>query len=289
MELHAQPETLLPNALIGSLLWHDSCWWWSDAATPALKAWRGKGAPENSRLPEHLAAFAFCRSGKLLLGLDKWLYLAERTPPGALKLARRLPLAIAAVDPAEARTRINDGCADRHGNFVLGTANLNPDSPPIGSFYQFSRRFGLRRLALPTVVAAHGIGFSPDGSTLFFASGDGREVLETTYDPARAEVGRIKRFASLGDARAGGLTLDAGGNVWIALREEGRRGRLAQFTAAGTLMRELPLSATQPSRPVFGGLGLEQVVAGALDGGLHTIEIPGVQGLAPSLFDDAAD
>ncbi|WP_426169999.1 SMP-30/gluconolactonase/LRE family protein [Pseudoduganella sp. R-34] len=289
MEQHAQPETLLPNALIGALLWHDSCWWWSDAATPALKAWGGKGAPENSRLPEHLAAFAFCRSGKLLLGLDKWLYLAERTPPGALKLARRLPLAIAAVDPAEARTRINDGCADRHGNFVLGTANLNPDSPPIGSFYQFSRRFGLRRLALPTVVAAHGIGFSPDGGTLYFASGDGREVLETTYDPARAEVGRIKRFASLGDARAGGLALDAGGNVWIALREEGRRGRLAQFTADGTQLRELPLSATQPSRPVFGGLGLEQLAAGALDGGLHAIEIPGVQGLAPSLFDDAAD
>jgi len=289
MEQHVQPDSLLPSAHIGALLWHDSCWWWSDAATPALKAWRGKGPPENSRLPEHLAAFAFCRSGKLLLGLDKWLYLAERTPPGALKLARRLPLAVAAVDPAESRTRISDGCADRHGNFVLGTANLNPDSPPIGSFYQFSRRFGLRRLALPTVAAAHGIGFSPDGGSLYFASSDGREVLETTYDPARAEVGRIKRFASLGEARIGGLTLDAAGNIWIALREEGRRGRLAQFSAGGALLRELPLSATQPSRPAFGGPHMEQLAAGSLDGGLHTFEIAGVQGLAPSLFDDAAD
>jgi len=289
MEADTQPEALLPSARIGSLLWHDGCWWWSDAASPALKAWRGKGQPENSRLPEHLAAFAFCRSGKLLLGLDKWLYLAERTPPGALKLARRLPLAIAAVDPAEARTRISDGCADRHGNFVLGTANLNPDSPPIGSFFQYSRHFGLRRLALPTVAAARGIGFSPDGGTLYFASSDGHELLETTYDPVRAEVGKIKRFASLGNARIGGLTLDAAGNVWIALREEGRRGRLSQFNAGGTLLRELPLSAAKPSRPAFGGQHLEQLAAGAQDGGLHTIEMAGVQGLTPSLFDDAAD
>ncbi len=289
MEANARPEALLPAARIGSLHWHDGCWWWSDAATPALKAWRGKGQPENSRLPEHLAAFAFCRSGKLLLGLDKWLYLAERTPPGALKLARRLPLAIAAVDPAESRTRINDGCADRHGNFVLGTANLNPDAPPIGSFYQYSRHFGLRRLALPTVAAAHGIGFSPDGGKLYFASGDGRELLETTYDPGRAEVGKIERFAGMGTARIGGLTLDAAGNVWIALHEEGRRGRLAQFTQDGKLVRELPLSAAKPSRPAFGGPRLEQLAAGALDGGLHTIAMDGVQGLTPSLFDDAAD
>lgn len=289
MEQRAQPETALPSARIGALLWQDGCWWWSDAATPALQAWRGKGQPENSRLPEHLAAFTFCRSGKLLLGLDKWLYLAERTPPGSLKLARRLPLAVAAIDPAEARTRISDGCADRHGNFVLGTANPNPDSPPIGSFYQYSQRHGLRRLALPTVAAAHGIGFSPDGGTLYFANSDGSELMETTYDPARAEVGRIKRFARLGNARIGGITLDAAGNVWIALREEGRRGRLAQFAAGGTLLRELPLPAAQPSRPAFGGPHLEQLTAGALDGGLHTFEMAGVQGLAPSLFDDAAD
>ncbi len=289
MEQRALPEAVLPSARIGTLLWHDGCWWWSDAATPALKAWRGKGQPENSRLPEPLAALAFCRSGKLLLGLGKWLYLAERTPPGALKLARRLPLAVAAVDPAEARTHISDGCADRHGNFVLGTSNLNPEAPPIGSFYQYSQRSGLRRLALPTVAAAHGIGFSPDGRTLYCASGDGRDIVETTYDPARAEVGKAKRFASLGEARLGGITIDAAGNVWAALREQGRRGRLVQFSPGGAGLRELPLAASQPARPAFGGPQLEQLAAGALDGGLHCQHIPGVHGLPPALFDDIPD
>lgn len=288
MDQAALPDALLSTARVDALLWHDGCWWWSDAATPALKAWRGKGQPESSRLPGHLAAFAFCRSGKLLLGLDKWLYLAERTPPGALKLARRLPLAVAAVDPAEARTRISDGCADRHGNFVLGTANLNPDAPPIGSFYQYSRRFGLRRLALPTVVAAHGIGFSPDGRTLYFAGGGG-DLVETTYDPERAEAGPIRRFAAVGDARIGGIALDAAGNVWIALREEGRRGRLAQFAPDGTPLRELALAASLPARPAFGGPLLDQLAAGALDGGLFCTTVAGTQGLASPLFDDIPD
>jgi len=289
MEQRARPEAALPSAHIGTMLWHDGCWWWSDAAAPALKAWRGKGQPESSRLPETLATFAFCRSGKLLLGLDKWLYLAERTPPGALKLARRLPLAVAAVDPAEARTRINDGCADRHGNFVLGTANLHADAPPIGSFFQFSQRFGLRRLALPTVAAAHGIAFSIDGRRMYFASGDGSELLETTYDPSRAQAGKIERFASLGNARIGGATVDAAGNVWVALREEGRRGRLAQFAADGSLLCELPLAASRPARPVFGGPHLDQLAAGATDGGLHRVAMTGVQGSPQSLFDDALD
>jgi L-arabinonolactonase len=289
MEQAALPESLLSSARIDSLLWHDGCWWWSDAAAPALKAWRGKGQPENSRLPEHLAAFAFCRSGKLLLGLDKWLYLAERTPPGAFKLARRLPLAVAAVDPAEARTRISDGCADRHGNFVLGTANLNPGAPPIGSFYQFSLRFGLRRLALPTVAAAHGIGFSPDGGTLYFAGGDGRELVETTYDAERAEVGKIKLFARVGDARIGGIAVDAAGKVWMALREEGRRGRLAQFAPDGTPLREVALAAALPARPAFGGQRLDQLAAGALDGGLHCVSLADAPGLASPLFDDIPD
>ncbi len=289
MEQRALPDASLPSARIGALLWHEGCWWWSDAATPALKAGGGKGRPESSRLPGPLAAFAFCRSGKLLLGLDKWLYLVDRTPPGAFKLARRLPLAIAAVDPAEARTQISDGCADRQGNFVFGTANLQPGAPPIGSFYQYSQRHGLRRLALPTVAAAHGIAFGSDGATLYFAGSDGSEILETTYDPLRAEVGKIKRFASLGKARLGGIAVDAGGNPWATLREEGQPGRLAQYSAGGALLQELPLAAAQPARPAFGGQLLEQLAAGAVDGGLHTIVLAGVQGLPPSLFDDAAD
>lgn len=289
MDQRAQPEVLLAAAHIDALLWHGGCWWWGDAAKPALKAWRGKGTPENSRLPEHLAAFAFCRSGKLLLGLEKWLYLAELTPPGAMRLARRLPLAVAAVEPAEARTRISDGCADRHGNFVLGTSNRHPDAPPIGSFFQYSRRHGLRRLALPTVVAAHGIGFSPDGRTLYFASGDGRELMESAYDPLLAKVGGVRRFASLGTARIGGLTVDAAGNVWLALREEGRRGRLAQFAPSGALLRELLLAATLPTRPAFGGPLRDELAAGALDGGLHCVAGARAQGLATALFDDIPD
>jgi L-arabinonolactonase len=287
MDQRALPEPILPAARIDALHWHDGCWWWSDAGTPALKAWRGKGQPENSRLPEHLAAFAFCRSGKLLLGLDKWLYLVELTPPGALKLARRLPLAIAAVDPAESRTRISDGCADRHGNFVLGTANLNPEAPPIGSFYQYSRRSGLRRLALPTVAAAHGIAFSPAGGTLYFASSDGSEILETTYEPTRAEVGRIKTFASLGEARTGGIAVDADGGLWVALRETGRRGRVRHFAADGRKLGEYAVAASMPARPAFGGERSAQLAVGALDGGLFAIASGEAAGPPPALFDDA--
>lgn len=287
MEQRVQPEALLAAARIDALHWHDGCWWWSDAATPALKAWRGKGQPESSRLPEHLAAFAFCRSGKLLLGLDKWLYLVELTPPGSQKLARRLPLAIAAIDPAEARTRISDGCADRHGNFVLGTASIHPDGPPIGSFYQYSRRSGLRRLALPTVATAHGIAFSPDGGTLYFASGDGSEILETTYDATRAEVGKIKSFASLGAARTGGITVDAAGGLWVALRETGQRGRVRHFAADGSQLGEYAVAAALPARPAFGGPQSSQLAVGALDGGLFGIAAGDALGPPPALFDDA--
>ncbi|WP_154667909.1 SMP-30/gluconolactonase/LRE family protein [Pseudoduganella violaceinigra] len=280
----------LSDASVGALHWHQGCWWWSDVTAPALKAWRGTGQAETSRLPEQLATFAFCRSGKLLLGLGKWLYLAELTPPGALTLARRLPLAIAAVDPAEARTGISDGCTDRHGNFVLGTASLNPGAPPIGSFYQFSRRAGLRRLALPTVAAARGIAFSPDGAILYFAGGDGREILQCAYDPARAEVDRVERFAELGDACVDGVTVDGAGCLWVALRGDTSGGKLARFAPDGTRLQQTPLPfAPAAARPAFGGPQLEQLAVGAIGDGLHFADAGGARGMPATLFDDGAD
>jgi sugar lactone lactonase YvrE len=65
-------------------------------------------------------------SGRVLLGLGKRLGMAEL--PRAWQASRPLQAQVLiTIDAAEPRTSISDGCADRHGNFVFGTANIAAD------------------------------------------------------------------------------------------------------------------------------------------------------------------
>jgi sugar lactone lactonase YvrE len=99
------------------------------------------------------------------------------------------------IDAAEPRTSISDGCTDRSGHFVFGTANMAQDRRPIGSFYQYSHQRGLRRLALPVVVTAGSIAFSPDGKRMYFADTARGAIMQCDYDAERAKVSGVSPFA----------------------------------------------------------------------------------------------
>ena len=86
------------------------------------------------------------------------------------------------MEPGVPHTRINDGRTDRAGNLVFGTLNEDPGRQKIGSFYQFSARYGLRRLALPSVAIPNSICFSPDGRTMYLCDSVDRRIMQCTYE-----------------------------------------------------------------------------------------------------------
>jgi L-arabinonolactonase len=258
---------------------HSRRWWWAAAHAHAVHACAGEdGTPLLCRLPDGAGLLAHCRSGRVLLGLAKRLGLAQPQPQALARRLRVRPLV--AVDAAEPRTAIGDGCTDRRGFLVFGTRNVAGDGRAIGSFYQYSRQHGLRRLALPVVAEASAICFSADGRRMFFADAGSGALMACDYDAEAGRVGAVALFAQLEAGRgARGAALDADGCLWSA-----QSGQLLRYAPDGRVVQRI---AHDCASIAFGGAGLAQLAAvGA--GGLFTVAVPGIAGQADSPFDDEA-
>lgn len=256
------------------------CWRWPDPVGGQLYAWPAPPAmPSGLRLQESACVMACCSSGRLLLGLGKRLGMVDLPPPGQPSRPLQAQLLIT-VDAAEPRTSISDGCADRHGNFVFGTANTAQDQRPIGSFYQYSQRHGLRRLALPAVVKAASIAFSPDGRRLYFADAARGAIMQCEYDAERAKTSNAKTFSALVEPGAGAAVADSQGNLWSV-----QGGVLVQYDRDGQVTRQIGLAREAAASVAFGGDGLGQLLVLGAQGGLYGLPPDLARGLAPGLAD----
>jgi sugar lactone lactonase YvrE len=239
-------------------VWHarEQALLWTDIANARL--WRYgllDGATESWPLPDRLCCFAFCASGRLLLGLAKGLYRATFAAMAGEPLAMEPIVSVETDVPA---TRLNDGRTDRGGRFVFGTMNEQPGHAPIGSFYQFSTSHGLRRLNLDRVGISNSICFSPDGATMYFCD-SGRRIIQCgDYDGERAIITGVRDFVRFGrdDGIPDGSMVDAEGGLWNA---EWGRGRVRRYTPDGRVDREIAVPAANPTCVAFGGPDLNQL------------------------------
>jgi len=284
------------------LLWHADTgrWWWTDIESACLYAWApGSAGAIRFNAPDRVGSFAFCQSGRLLLGLSKQLCLAD-VPDISDNATRHLQVSfLADVDAAEIRTRINDGRTDRRGYFVFGTMNEGGDNRPIGSFYQFSLQHGLRRLALPAVSIANSICFSPDGTTLYFTDSLTKRIMLCDYDSESARVGNVRLFAEVTQAEASpdGSVIDRHGCLWNA---QWGAGQIVQYSPTGRPLHTISVAAKNPTCPAFGGAESDLLMVTSsrmemsgpelkqmpLAGSLFALQVPADVTLADTLFDD---
>ena len=229
---------------------------WTDIAGARL--WRYgalDGGTESWPVPDRLACFALCASGRLLLGLAKGVYRARLDAAPGEMIAAEL---VAPVEPDLPATRLNDGRTDRDGNFVFGTLNEDPARAPIGSFYQFSRVHGLRRLNLEGVAISNSLCFSPDGGTIYFCDSLRRIIECGDYDSHNARVSHVRPFVRLADSDGlpDGSIIDSDGCLWNA---EWGRARVRQYTPDGRVAGEVAIPAPNPTSVAFGGRGLDEL------------------------------
>lgn len=230
-----------------SLRWDaaSASWWWADRAVGQLQQWpHDGGVADTWALPEEALPLAACASGRLLLAQPKRLCLA--TPRGRSRSAWTLE-PLLAVEPAEPRTSVHASAIDRLGQLVFGTRNDSPDGRPIASFSQYSRRHGLRRLALPTVTVATSLCLSPDGTRLYFADGAQSRILQCDYDAEHASVGAVREFAATA-ALPGASVMDGAGMLWNV------QGRfLVRYRPDGSVCATYPLHQNSPAALALGG------------------------------------
>ncbi|MBN3855277.1 SMP-30/gluconolactonase/LRE family protein [Paraburkholderia sp. Ac-20340] len=160
-------------------------------------------------MPERLACFALCEDPDVLL-----IGLASRLAFFDLRTGEITP--IVDVEP-DLPVRLNDGRCDRQGRFVFGTKYERKPFEHIGGFYRLNHDLTLEKLPLPVAAIANSIGFSPDGSTMYYADSFTREIRACDYG-ADGTIANDRLFVRVPDheGEPDGSTVDSDGGLWNA-------------------------------------------------------------------------
>ncbi len=162
----------------------------------------------------------------------------------------------------EADGMFNDVIADPRGRILCGALPIG--SRP-GRLYSIEPDRSYRTL-LDDLQEPNGMGFSADGSVLYFADSVGQTIWRIPYDLASGGIGRRSEYwRASGEELPDGLTVDAENNVWCAIWNG---GRVVKLNADGRVVDHLELPARRLTSVAFGGAGLDALyVTSALQDG----------------------
>jgi sugar lactone lactonase YvrE len=183
-------------------------------------------------------------------GDEGWLLAAGRgfaylPPDGSL---RRL------AEFASPETLTNDAACDPQGRFWAGTKaevaggaalyRLDPD--------------GRTELMLDGLTISNGIGWSLDGGTMYLADTGPRVVHAFAFDGERGAISDRRDLIRVAEELGGpdGLTVDADGDLWVAIFGG---GRVRRYSPDGELLEELLVPAMETTSCAFAGPGLNRL------------------------------
>ena len=180
-----------------------------------------------------------------ILAADRgFLYLA---PDGSVR-------PIAEVSPAGAR--MNDGACDPQGRFWAGT--LADDFRPGGGALYRLDRDGRVTVMRRDLTISNGIGWSPDGTTMYLADSGPGVVYAFHFDGESGNLSADRPFISI-DKEVGtpdGLTVDGAGDVWVAVYGG---GQIHRYSPSGDLRHRLMVPAHQTTSCTFAGAQLNRL------------------------------
>ncbi len=274
--------------------------YWVDIPAGKLCRWQAETAQITQwQAPEMLACIAQgTRPGTWLAGMETGLF--ELQVPGVLaaqesqqtltqnSLSTRL---IAPVTHAQSGMRFNDGRCDRQGRFWAGTMVRDMGlASRAGAFYRHDALSGLQKM-LDGFITPNGLGFSPDGRTLYLS--DSHPAVQLIwafdYDTATGTPSNRRVFVDMNQypGRPDGAAVDVEGCYWICANDA---GLVHRFTPQGKLDRSLAVPVKKPAMCAFGGAGLDTLFVTSirpegvdlsdqpLAGGVFALR-PGVRGI----------
>ena len=180
---------------------------------------------------------------------EGWLLAADRSitylrPDGELR-----PIA----EIAPEGTRMNDAACDPQGRFWAG-AIANDQQPGGGSLYRLERS-GETELMLDGLTISNGLGWSPDGRTMYLADSGPGVIHAFNFNPERGTISDDRLLVDVPEeiGSPDGLTVDADGDLWVAIYGG---GRVQRYAPNGHLREEFFLPAEQTTCCAFAGPGL---------------------------------
>ncbi|MET8450447.1 SMP-30/gluconolactonase/LRE family protein [Streptomyces sp. NPDC005209] len=186
---------------------------------------------------QHLGAAKPRTGGGLVLNLRDGVGLLD--PDGTFRWLHH--------EPVPGR-RANDAAVAPDGSLWAGT--MRYDEAAGGGTLSRLTADGAVETVLPSVAVSNGIGWSPDGSRLYYVDSPTRRIDVFDLDGERAVNRRPLAEIEEGAGFPDGLTVDAEGCVWVALWDG---GAVRRYTPDGDLDRVLLLPAPRTTACAFGG------------------------------------
>jgi gluconolactonase len=170
-------------------------------------------------------------------------------------------------DVTDVSIGFNDLATDAEGRVWVGSLAFrvfaDEEARP-GHLHVIDLDGGVRTVA-DGIVLTNGLGFSPDGRTLYHC--DSRADMVRAYDVTdEADVANWRLFAQIEGGRTpDGLAVAADGSVWVALAQG---GCVAVFEPDGRRRQEIPVPLPMVTSLCFGGADLQDlyVVTGSRGG-----------------------
>lgn len=197
--------------------------------------------------------------------------------------------------PDTVKLRFNDGKCDPSGRFWVGTMAL--DSRRKGAVLYRIDKDKTIHVMLDSVTISNGIVWTADKKTMYYNDTPTGTVQAFDYDDKTGEISnrRVAIRIARGGGGPDGMTIDADGNLWVALWGSGSVGKFDPRT--GQLLQKVIVPAPNVSSCAFGGKNLdvlyittartgmneERLKQFPLSGGLFLVK-PGVKGVPAEFY-----
>lgn len=147
--------------------------------------------------------------------------------------------------------RFNDGAVDHQGRFLIGTLNQKDLTAPDGALYRLDGDNSIHNLDTGLAVA-NGIGFSPDGKTVYVTDMFHSRILAYDYDTTDGIVANRREFVTVPTEEGwpDGLIVDEEGCVWSAHWDG---WKISRYDPSGKREREIKLPVANVTCLAFGG------------------------------------
>lgn len=235
--------------------------WWVDAARHRIHSADADGTATAAwDMPSAPGSIGLMQDGLVVALADGF----HRFDPATGALAEVARPAI-----GEGPIRLNDGKADRQGRFFCGTI-LMAESGPDGSLWRLDAD-GTATCVERGFRLANALCFSPAGDRLYLADSLQGVVRSYPYD---GETGALGAWTPLVDCRdhgsaPDGATVDAEGNIWIALVQA---QALLRVAPDGRALDRIDMPMPYPSCPAFGGPALDTLYVTSIADSGHRLK-----------------
>jgi L-arabinonolactonase len=191
------------------------------------------------------------------------------------------------MQPENPAIQLADGKVDRAGRFVFGTSHRQAQEP-VGGLYNLDKGFIMQLDSGLTL--GNGPCFSPDNLTLYHADSMAHVIyaydycIDTGAATGRREFFNASEYGPIPD----GATVDAAGDLWVAICEG---GVVLRISPAGEVKLVIEMPTKLPASCMFFGPELDRLFVPSInpaflgrepddgDGWCYVIDGLGVRGL----------